>query len=255
MNDNGLPQDPLSAAQFNVPALSRLTIPQNVDRTFGEYFPNVAGDYLRVESCDMAARLSFNNNDFSQSVPLLAGTIIEGNFSGVTIWHENYSNYIVQKPKIVLAIGRGSNIQVDSQGGFSPQLLPWTLQGLNTTVYNAKSFVPFGCKKLSINAYLEYTNATAGSGFLFSGYFLDINGINISQCSAITKNSITFSNLPFNINLGFLQGIPAAVGNFGILFPTTVINVPTNVDSFYFNFVVGVAVTAIITPSVNIFAG
>ena len=193
MNDNGLPNDPLMAAQFGVPAMTRIIISQLADRSFGEFFPALGGDYLRVESVDMPARISFGNTDFNQSIPLLSGMTIDGNFDGFTVYHDALGGFTNARPNIVLNIGRGNKIIVDSQS--SKTLLPFPLSiTLTTTGGTLAVPVPYGYKSVSLAGVIYVTNATAPFAANFLAALADTNNVVILP-GTLVRLGRTFTTL------------------------------------------------------------
>lgn len=79
------------ARQFDKPPIGRFTINLSVDRTSGEKFEAIAGEFFYVEVVDLPCRVSFNNGDESQSIGLSSGFQLNMPFSGITIFHDNYS--------------------------------------------------------------------------------------------------------------------------------------------------------------------
>lgn len=198
MNDNGLPGDPLGASQFSIPGITRFALNMRADRTYGEYFPQIGGDFLRVATCDYPARISFNNGDFSQSIPLLSGIGFSGRFTGVTIWHDNLSNagWSVALPLIVFELSRGNTLIVDNQVGATAIPLPYTL----ATAVTSSTIIapaPLGYKVVDISAEVKVSAAAAPTPAVLAVAMLDIAGQFISG-AAVVRNSINFNSITAN---------------------------------------------------------
>lgn len=87
MREGGFP----FAAQAGLQALNTLAIDLVKDRTRGESFPQIEGNFFYVESVDLPCRASFTVSDESQSVGLSSGFQMNMPFKGLTIFHENYT--------------------------------------------------------------------------------------------------------------------------------------------------------------------
>ena len=195
MNDNGLPHDPLSASQFNRPAMPRVLISLNANRSNGEFFPNIAGDFFRVEALDYPCRVSFNNGDFEQSIPLTPGMMLHGNFSGITLWHDNLSAANTTAQRLALAVGRaGMWVELDSIGTFNGVALPFLLIASTTTSRN-EVIIPYGAHQLKVNHSASWSNATTTLGAKFNIQFVDINGVAITS-PIVVRSGTNYSTTP-----------------------------------------------------------
>lgn len=195
MNDNGRPNDPQSASQFGIPALTRLIIDQFKNRVDGEYLPQIHGDYLRVEYCDYPSRVSFNNTGYDQSIPLCSGLIVEGNFNGVTIWHDNLTTFTgLAKPQIILNLGRGKKLSVDNQNGKTGIPIP-SNNSLIVTGFTLFYPVPEGYKTLTLVGVVGVTNAATPNACIVRGQFFDALGNVLAATGGLTKNSILYSSI------------------------------------------------------------
>jgi hypothetical protein len=190
MNDNGLPNDPLMAAQFGVPTLTRVSVLQNVDRTNGEFFPAIAGDFFHVDSVDFPARISFGNTDPEQSVPLIPGMEVRGRFSGITIYHDNYSSALF-RPKIQFNLGRGNVLAINNSLGRNGISLPAINSSTGASV-NTSLMVPYGFHLLDAVLYNKVTNAAAPEIMQVFGRFRDLTNNTIVP-PTVARNGVTFN--------------------------------------------------------------
>jgi len=191
MNDNGLPNDPLSTAQFGVPALTRHSILQNVDRTYGEHFPTIAGDFFQVDIVDFPARISFGNTDPEQSVPLIPGMEVRGKFSGITIYHDNYTAALF-RPKIQFNLGRGNSLTINNSLGRNGIPLP-TINSSTAANVNTSIMVPYGFHLLDAVLYNKVTNATAPEIMQVFGRFRDLANTTISP-PIVIRNGLSYNS-------------------------------------------------------------
>jgi hypothetical protein len=227
MNDNGLPHDPLSAAQFQMPVLFRQVFSQQTDRTNGEFFAQLSGDFLRVESCDFPARISFNNNDDKQSIPLISGSVFNGNFSGVTIWHDNYAGFTNTRPQIVFNVGRGNDMAVDNLNGSTLIPLPYLQSGVGATGATIDIPAPYSHKRMSLALAIKVTNAAAPSAAFLDLAFFDVNGVALRPQS-LTRNAKVYNLFPSS---NYQAVVPKAIGATAWEFDySVVLPVPTQAE-------------------------
>ena len=248
---NNLPFDALSASQFNVPAMVRYLLPQNKNRSDGDFIPNLGGTFLRVESVDMPARISFNNTDYNQSIPLLSGLIIDGIFSGVTIWHDDYSGFGTSKPQIIFNIGRNKSAYVDSYAAGHGIQLPFFLSAINVNGFTLSIPVPLGFKKLSLNMVATVGNLSQPVSAIVSTRFYDAKNIAVSPGS-LTRNNITYN---MNDDSSFAV-VDAKVINTNIYAYASSMsaNIPSTAERCDLIVAIGLAVTGISRNSVAAYA-
>lgn len=230
MNDNGRPNDPLSAAQFLVPAISNITISQlSSARVNGEFFPNIAGDFLRVAACDLPARISFNNTDVEQSIPVRNGMIVRGKFSGITLWHDAYGSFSSVKPKIVLNLSRGSKLDIDNTGGSTGQSLPFFTNSFTTTLFEGDIPLPLGYNNILIKASVQVGNIGAPLVAMIKFFFFDRNNIVIDPTVLVrnAKGYVTFNSSQYSRAVA-AQNYGANLWVYDI--PETVLSFPTNAE-------------------------
>lgn len=249
MFDNGLPHDPLSASQFAIQCLSKFTVSQIANRSTGEYFPNISGDFLSVDSCDMPARISFNSSGIDQSIPLVSGMTVEGNFSGITVWHDNYTGFTASQPQIVFALGRGNKLNVNNMGGRTLLHLPFELGTFSAAGIVVSFPVPYGYKKLTISGLVLVTAAAAPARVVATFGPRSAAGTTVLPAS-FTRGTINY-NTPSSLSKFAVADVVAGVGlniwNFVI--PETEVTLPTLAESIR----VTMSYAAAVTSSDNIF--
>lgn len=146
-----LPIDPLAAARFSITTVNRVTISQIKNRILGDSYAQLAGDYLRIESCDLPCAISFTN-DPRNVIACTPGMIIRGAFSGVTIFHPDYS--VVDtgtSPQVIFVVGRGNQIEVDNANITTGVGVPYNVNGsglnfLNLDVDVVRPYTELICK-------------------------------------------------------------------------------------------------------------
>lgn len=253
MNDNGLPNDPLSAAQFNVPALTRHSILQNVDRTNGEHFPTIAGDFFHVDSVDFPARISFGNTDPEQSIPLIPGLEVRGRFSGITIYHDNWSGS-VDRPKIQFNLGRGNVLTINNSLGRTGIQLPAFAQSTAAT-FNISVPVPYGYHLMDLNVYHEYNNPTLPDRTRIFVQFLTFAGVVTPP--SLTRNTVTYTGANDYAALGLTNwqsiGLPAS-NNWATLNEFKDIPIPSGAERLRVFASLPAALTAVVVARMGAFA-
>lgn len=216
MNDNGLPSDPLSAAQFNRPALIRTSIPLNVNRTLGEFFPNVSGNFLRIDACDYLCRISFNNGDFDQAIPVVPGMTIDGDYSGITLWHDDLSaTTAIVSPRLSLVIGRNTRAEVDSYGAFSALPVPYAITSATTVASIAECAVPYGARQAKWSATFLWGNPTT----VFAG-LVETRAIHLpagtNVLGTITRNGVAFNTTQNRLLTSWVAPVQSAAAQWAI---------------------------------------
>lgn len=241
MNDNGLPNDPLAAAQFNRPALIRTSIPLNANRVNGQFFSDISGDFLRVDSCDYLCRLSFNNGDFEQGVPVVPGLTVYGDFSGMTLWHDDLSAGTTPL-RLTITLGRKARSEIDSYGAFSALPSPYLVATALPTTTVALVPVPSGARQCQFAITYLFGNATSP----FSGAF-DIRAESVSSGSlvipAITRNGVVYGTTQVRLKNSYLnpQQVGAAQWGYSV---DGVVAVPALTDRLRFAVVLSAAATS-----------
>jgi hypothetical protein len=241
MNDNGLPNDPLSAAQFNVPALTRHSILQNVDRTNGEHFPTISGDFFHVDSIDFPARISFGNTDPEQSIPLIPGLEVRGRFSGITIYHDNWSGS-ADRPKIQFNLGRGNVLTINESQGKNGIHLPGLITTASTTALNASIPVPYGYHLLNAELYNRVTNAASPENIRVSAEFLTLTGIVVPP--ALTRNGLVYNAIQNYATANIVQWIQTGANQWSFITKFFDLPIPSGAERLRFIYNLGVAVTS-----------
>lgn len=196
MEGNGLPGAPLAAAQWNQPALSRDALSLLADGRQGRFFPAVAGTFIHFTTVDAPARVSFNNADFGQSLPLVSGLEVRGNFSGITLWHDDYTNWTAARPMVYFDIGRDRDMTVNNLAPSTQVSLPFSI-GAQTTVLSSLSLpAPYGFKVLDWNLYQEVTAAALPLTATLLGEWLDESSTAIVPGSIVRPNGLGYASAP-----------------------------------------------------------
>ena len=219
MNDNNLPNDPLSADQFNIPGIVKYVIPQySTDRTAGEQMPWINGDFIRCGSCDLPASISFNNQDQNQSVPLIGGMAIRGKFSSVTVWHDNYTASALARPQIILHVGHGTESEIDSQNSRTQ------MNTLLIPVYP-------GYKKLNFNWMLSGPSASAPGSLVVNGNFQAPSGQTLLP-QGFSRNGQTYVGTFAQHFIQLTAPTLIVAGTYNWFFAGVDVPIPTNADRF-----------------------
>lgn len=229
MEGNGLPGAPLATSQFNRPGLLRnLFVLNGFDGSSGRFFPDMAGDFLRVENVDYPCRISFNNADQDQAVPMLPGMLVRSQFSGLTLWHDNLVNTATQARAIV-TVGRGGSIsEADSFGGFVGQALPGTTVSATTTVSRRDFIAPYGARQMRLIGAATWGNPTTPFGAILIVSALNAAGANQS-IGTINRNNVAYTFSTNRIYTGYIAPIQTGATRWSYPFDVTV-DMPTWAD-------------------------
>ena len=250
---NGLPSDPLSATQFNMPAMVRYKIDQMFNRIDGEQMPVISGEYLRVESVDMPARIAFNNQDINQSIPLTAGMSIDGNFSGVTIFHDDYSNFTVGLPFIVLNVGRDNKLQVDNSDAVNNLALNYKAFATTTTLGTSVIPVPSGHKKMDVNFSVICTNLAQPVTGVLNWRFLDKNNIAV-VAGSFTRDGNIYNTISADALTLLIDGKNTGANEYTFQ-SSAKLRIPSGAVVLQALFSLGTAVTSIGLAKIAAYAG
>lgn len=222
MNDNMRPLDPLAASQFNRPGLLRNAIPLNgFNGSQGRFLPDIAGDFLRVEAVDYPCRISFNNGDQDQAVPLLPGMLLVGPFSGITLWHDDLTTTTTPVRALVTVGRSGAVSEADSFGGFSGQGLPAVAVSATTTVSRRDFIVPYGARQMRIKGANLWGNPT--NPFAAQTVILALNSQGVNQSIlTIARNGQTYSTTSNRLFFGLIEAVQSGAAQWAYNLDTVV---------------------------------
>lgn len=131
-------------------------------RQNGEYLERPRGKFLRIESCDFPARISFNKAGIDESVPCAPGATYSGEFAGLTLWHDDFS--AAGGANAILRIScseDGSHFHdTDTTTGVAQKLVEAS-QVSNTTDFQNIVAVPYGFRELSLSFIWRIGSAAA----------------------------------------------------------------------------------------------
>lgn len=186
ITNNGRPSDPLSAAQYAINGVFNAQIPfAGANRSTGQYFPNISGDFLRVEASDLPCRIGFGNVGINDSIPVCPGDVFNGRFSGITIFHENYvfvggSSFY----QLVLSIGRGVTLEKSVENRSVPVSAFINVSASSTTALNGTIYFPQRYNRYKGQIVCEAGNIAAANGkinfvaFNETSITVNLNGVN-----------------------------------------------------------------------------
>lgn len=152
---------PGDARQFTLPPLVTRTINLNVDRAKGENLPDISGKFFYVDQCDLPCFASFGTDNEYNSVSLSAGLQINDTFSGIKLFHGDYSNTNSGKKTNTLKFFVGGEPRSVNQF-VNPQFqvsLP-CFKSNNSTVFTASFPIPNKSKLVKIEGYCVTSTAS-----------------------------------------------------------------------------------------------
>ena len=153
--------DPLYAGRFNVPTLIKNKISLRSDRKNGQFINSISGTFLRIEACDLPCSISFNNGDFNQSVPCVPGLVIAGPFTGITLYHDDYSTSSIRSsPSLSITTGRNTSQNYDSALGKTAQSVAYRVASSGTSFLSIEFPISLGYNQVVISGTYQYNNAS-----------------------------------------------------------------------------------------------
>lgn len=216
-------------------SIFRNTFSLAADRTSGELIPNLAGDFLRVESADLPCFISFGTQGRDQAIPMVAGMVIETPFSGVTIYHDNYIGWGagISFPKLVLNVGAGCKVFVDAQQAGTGLGVPVSL--VVSTTANQEHWMPMfpGYKKVTARVIAAGQLGVVPSGILIVGEFRNVAGTFLAG-GGLNRNGIVYGTLSRTLYQP-VAPILVGAGNYSWAHQFTDIPIPTGAEYLRFS--------------------
>lgn len=80
-----------AAGALAMPPFGRVAINLRANRTIGETFPAIEGQFFYVESADLPCRVAFNGAGEDQSIGISSGLQCNMPFKGITLFHDDYT--------------------------------------------------------------------------------------------------------------------------------------------------------------------
>lgn len=220
-----------AARQLGRPPIRPFKILLNTDRFNGEFFPEYAGSFFYVESCDLPCRLTFNSDDESQAVSLTSGLQINTSFSGIKIYHDDYSpdkmDTTEQNPAAVRFFTGGESRSLNQY--VSPKIqmgVPYKINVVSTA--SIEILFPYfkNAKNLNVSGVIYFGMLNpdfAEPGFL-SSRLIGFSGNSISKLVTVERNGFT-TDTPSTTNAQLIS--PVKIHDNGI---TTIYGYSLNVD-------------------------
>lgn len=229
---------------------SRIVISLKKDRTGGENFNALEGAFFYVESCDVPCRVSFNKPDDSQSVAMTSGFQLNMPFSGITLFHDDYTNVGSSNTtfSLVVYVSRDPRALSQFVNPAVQFILPWrsTVYDVpsgqiavtfpifaRTRFFTVKSELALQCSAdpliCSVNFDFQDLNGAPivpPSNLIKSG--INYNQVNSVACAFESSKNAGAGTYVFNIDR---NNIPIP-GNADRLIMTMAITLPANVTSF-----------------------
>jgi hypothetical protein len=138
----------LDTAQFNINGWRRVTIPLNVNRSGGQFIPQIAGSKLFVVSADIPVAIFPSAQALDAPIVTPIGSKFDGQFSGLLLTHADYSAATLPLNLVLLVCVGDSDFSSPNVVFDSGMPLPAT--PVNSGVDMAVRFpIPPGAKRIS----------------------------------------------------------------------------------------------------------
>lgn len=199
MNDNGLPFDPLSAAQFGKSPFSKFEITLTKDRKEGENFSEIRGTSFFVLTADYPVYAEIVGGDL---FPLVPGQTYRGDFSGLKLVHPAYTGN--NDTRLVLIVSHLSSMidptQWSSKRGLN---LPYTDASANPNI--AVNFPAFkNSPDMDIKLMMRVSNAATPENVLITAQYFNSSAIVVIP--GFVQNNVTFNGVSNNyLDAGLLE--------------------------------------------------
>lgn len=226
-----------ASKQYAQAPLDRFAIPLRANRANGETFPAIEGVFFYVEASDLPVRIAFNGRDESQAVGISSGFQLNAPFSGITLFHEDYTGGTgVSAASLILYTSRNPRAFNQYVAPAVQLALPWLDNGLLGATWRAIFPIFPRARFLSIDAVIVVNKATDPGPVTSYVFFTNDSGALQPSPVPIVYKGNNFNQAPtVSPELNLSTPITAAV-NYIYQVKKRLIPIPSFVTSATMNF-------------------
>lgn len=227
----------------------------NVDRSNGQYFAELEGDYLYIENTDAVFYITITSqfSNIKQSFIARNGVQIDTAFKGLTIQHANYTTVIPgQEIRAALIIGKGcSTFTNQSSTPITCGVTSLRIVSNNTTAFNLQLPL-FSGQKFIRELYVTTPATSITSAF----YSMSGTSGGIIQAPSFTSNDIGLNSVSTYSDPNRQVGSMDVISPFSNQFILRATNIPIAQQATFINcIVVGVGISfvnTVFTPASSV---